>query len=90
MKIDLDKLSAEERQSFANDLHQAAVYPTRLVGIGTPAHVEAINANLSDLRSMVAMQTANIQKFYELVSGQSRVAAAAKTGASNDNNKDDQ
>lgn len=76
MKVDISRLSDEERQAFADDLHNAAIYPSRLVGIGTPAHVEAINANLADLRQMAAVQAANIQRFYEIVAR--RAAALAQ------------
>ncbi len=79
MTIDLDKLSADERQSLANQLHQAAVYPHRLVGMGTPAHIESINANLNDLRNMVTVQAVNMQRFYEIIAPRMPAALPLKT-----------
>lgn len=67
MPIDIKKLSAAERQSLANDLQQADIFPKPLRGMGMPAHVAAINANLNDLRQVIAMQSANLSRFYELV-----------------------
>ena len=86
MKAELSKLisnlSADERQSLVDELHHAAIYPSRLKGMGTPAHVEAINANLNDLRQIMAMQSANISRFYEIVAP--RVAAQRKPPADQD------
>ena len=64
LKIDVDKLTNDEKQKLADDLHQAQVFPSRLQGAGSPAHIEAINANLNDLRQMVAVEANNVSQFF--------------------------
>ena len=70
--MDLQKvfaqLTPEEKQELMDELHADGVYPSRLIGSGTPAHVEAINANLNDLRGVVQLNAVTMGKFYEVIS----------------------
>lgn len=69
--MDIDKLLRglieEDRQRLMDQLHADGVYPSRLIGSGTPAHVEAINANLNDLRGLLQLNAVTMGKFYELI-----------------------
>jgi len=61
------KLTKDEQQQLIDQLHAAGVYPSRLIGMGSPAHVEAINANLNDLRGILQLNAVTMGKFYELI-----------------------
>lgn len=69
--MDIDELLRglieEDRQRLMDQLHADGVYPSRLIGTGTPAHVEAINANLNDLRGLLQLNAVTMGKFYELI-----------------------
>ena len=65
--MNIEKLTDDERQETLDALHQAGVYPSRLNGAGSPAHVEAVNANLNDLRNMLRVEIDTVNKFFEVL-----------------------
>lgn len=70
--------SAEDKQRIVDELHAAKIYPSRLIGMGSPAHVEAINANLLDLRNNVVMINNALHRLFTLVESRSMPAASVE------------
>ena len=69
MKVELEELSEEEKQALANALHAQEVFPTVLLGQGSPAHVQAVQANLNDVRQMLSVELNHVMRLFNMIQG---------------------
>ncbi len=67
MKVELETLSQEEKQALANSLHAQEVFPTVLLGQGSPAHVQAVLANLNDVRQMLSVELNHTNRLFDMM-----------------------
>ena len=88
MAIDITKLNIEERQALANALHEAEVFPTNLIGSGSPAHIQAMIANMNDLRGVLQMQNATVARILDMVSPRPATPLPVEEAGTTDNPND--